>query len=396
MSRFMLFIILGLVIPCCGESDSMGKIHNDSIFNAENLKQNCPYLWNRVVRLMVVVYDKKAMNSLSLNMDSLVVLEIMKMTKGNKAKLIELNEKIYFEEIYIENKPDLDIARGKFVINPYLSNYFYFDNIHDPSPALQPRSGRMALKWQISIQSPILTFKYSNTGLFFAYTNRAQLDIFNGQDSRPVTHKTFLPEVFWRQDFASFLKKTGTDQITMQVGIQHESNGDMDDSSSLLDSRSIGYKLYGQLCTKFIKIEMDPGQRNLRNDQYALMLNMRLFNSYDMSDNPDIVKYIGNVEFNGILECVPRLRFGSFEKYFGVFIFDTFFAPGGESKLKYASYAIGLSWTPPMVSNKSKGYYILPKIPVSPYFRYFHGYNEFLTTYNKATTVWGFGVKLRG
>ncbi len=317
-------------------------------------------------------------------------------SKNDSTRAAEITEMMRYEDDYMKNKPGLDVARGKLVMNPYYENYACFTRIDDPSPDLQPRPKRLALKWQISLQVPVVTLPYSNTGFFLAFTNRAAFDLFDGQDSRPVTHKTFMPEGFIRFDVAALTKKVSSDQVVVQAGAQHESNGGVKDTLSLLDSRGINAKFYGQLMTKFLKKNPDRNNRYLFVDTYRLILGVRGFYSWvDATDNPDIVKYIGYLDVNGSYEFDPKIRLCNQDRYLGVFRLDGFFAPGGSLGPWFPSYSLGLSWNPPMFSKRSNGYEWLPKVPLTPYVRFFRGYNQYLIYYNKLTTAFGWGIQLR-
>jgi outer membrane phospholipase A len=376
-------------------SDSAESSGNDStLFNPDTLKKRYPDLWSRTsASIEASLADLPALDVTK--RDSLIAASIKSQTGGNPGRAQEIETRIKWEDEYIENKSELDISRGKFVINPYLTNYVYWGYISDPNPDMTPRSRRGALKWQISVQMPIVTTKYSNTGFFLAFTNRGTFDILNKEYSRPVTNKTFMPEVFGRFDLAIYNKKLGVDQLVLQAGAQHESNGGIDDSTSLLDSRGIFAKYYGQVCWKLFKTPSDNNRRNLPNDRYALMLSARGFYCDGIEDNNDIVKYIGYLDLNGSFELTSFLKARKIERTFGVFMLDGFYSPGGSLDAYYGSFALGLSWTPPMFSTKNKNYSRLPKVPLTFYGRVFRGYNEYLITYNKLTTMCGFGVKLR-
>ncbi|MBN1307664.1 MAG: phospholipase A [Chitinispirillaceae bacterium] len=388
---FLCFFVL--VVPC----ESVGvaqqaQIQADTLSSDTGmLKDKYPVLWKHISE------DPKIIGLKGERKNREIVRKLKKMTRGSPAVAEKMNGSIYSENIYIEKKAKLDIARGKLVINPYHTNYIYADRIYDPSPDLKHRHFRGALKWQISVQAPVLTWKYPHTGVFAAFTNRATFDVANKDDSRPVTHKTFMPELFFRYDFLPVAEllgnyRIGIDQITLQVGAQHESNGGVKDSLSLLDSRSIGYKLYGQACLKLFKCPVDPMYRYVREDQYSLMLSARGFKSFSVEQNESIEKYIGYLDLNASYEFIV---FRILKWRPGVGKIDAFFAPGGSLDDPHVSYAIGLSFTPHMFSLKSRGYRYLPKLPLTPYVRFFQGYNEYLYFYDKRTTVWGFGLKIR-
>jgi outer membrane phospholipase A len=399
LAAFSLICLL-LSLPSISAMDVSQHNNDSAMFNVDTLRGNYPDLWERTKKSSTLFKQrgKMALQADSvLDTNTIIVAEIKKQTNGQVQRAAEINDKIHFEDIYLDNKPSLDVARGKFVLNPYMTNYAYFDRIYDPSPRLEPRKRRFALKWQISIQVPVLIAKYSNTGIFMAFTNRSTFDLFNPnpEDSRPVTHKTFMPEGFLRLDCATFMKSAGIDQFVLQGGAQHESNGGVDDSLSLLDSRGITAKLYAQVCAKFINAPADGNRRYLFANKYKLMLNARAFKCVEVTDNKDIVKFIGYLDLNASYEFAPIVNWFDHARSLGVYMIDGFFAPGGSMKHWFPSYAIGISVTPPMLSNKSVNYPDFPRLPVTPYFRFFRGYNEFLITYDKITTVYGFGLRLR-
>jgi outer membrane phospholipase A len=394
------FFLVSLIasVSCLGAMSDVNHPSDSTVHATDTLKGKYPYLWDRIkksVNLFPGRIKTARHTESTLDTGAIIAEEIKKQTKDNAQRAAEMNEKMKFEDFYVDNKPGIDVARGKFVLNPYLANYVYFDQIDDPAPNLAPRPRRWALKWQISVQIPVLIAKFANTGIFFAFTNRCTFDLLNPTDSRPVTHKTFMPEGFGRFDLASLVSGAGIDKYVLQVGAQHESNGGVDDSLSLFDSRGIMAKVYAQVCTKFMKAPADSNYRYLMGDRYKLVIGARMFKCYDVADNPDIVKYIGYLDLNASYEFAPIVSIFNHEHSIGVFLIDGFFAPGGSVKPWHTSYAICLSYTLPMLSNKNVYYPYLPRLPVTPYVRFFRGYNEFLFTYNKPTTVIGFGLRLR-
>lgn len=121
-------------------------------------------------------------------------------------------------------------------------------------------------------------------GLYFGYTQRSLWEL--DEDSSPFYDTTYQPELmFESQSVLDPNSDGGMKWIGYQVGLRHESNG-----QSGLTSRSIN------------TVYFRPGFAFGRLDSWNLILAPRLsFHVSDLSNNPDIEDYRGNVELLAIL-----------------------------------------------------------------------------------------------
>ncbi len=349
------------------------------------IKQSFPLLWQQN-RARTVAGHSAITDSMQI--DSITAQSINTAAHNDTAVMRIKNDNINYELFFIDNKPPLDIAQSKFVLRPYHTNYFYLDRITDSTRSGKWLGSRAALKWQISIQIPMASARLFNSGLFFAFTNKACFDFRNDSESNPVTMKTFQPEVFGRIDLAQILNREElADKYTFQSGVEHESNGGYNKDTSIYQSRGILMNLYLESTVKGIPHKQDDKRRYILEDAYALSSTFRFFTPIGTIDNPDIWKYVGWFKTNGSFE-MPLVG----KKCYGTTMVDWNLAPGGTINLEHFSAGLGLSYTFPMFDQSARS---RPKLPLTLYGRIFSGYNEFLETYNRRTFVLAWGFRFR-
>ena len=155
------------------------------------------------------------------------------------------------------------------------------------------------------------------SGFYFGYTQNSIWDL--SEESRPFRDTSYRPSLFWKWERTD--DKTWIDAV--RVGVEHESNGGGTETS-----RSIN--------TVFVR----PEWRWTYADQSRLELTPKVYYYWDKSDNPDIAKYRGYVDwrarydtgFNWIATGVARLgteRKGSLELDVSYRIRDLRFGPVG-------------------------------------------------------------------
>lgn len=125
-----------------------------------------------------------------------------------------------------------------------------------------------------SPEGPVVKLAPFLTGLYFGYTQNSFWDL--GEDSKPFRDTSYRPSLYWQGS----LTGPGWLPQTWKAGYEHESNGKDDE-----DSRSID--------TLFFEPRWEyafPGGR-------VLSFNPRIRAYLDKSDNPDIQRYRGFVNW---------------------------------------------------------------------------------------------------
>lgn len=389
--------IIGFGVHAQNPEDSTLFSLDSSAYVSDSLKDRFPNLWQRAEEIAERRLHRRLRRQDITTppekhiVDSLTTELIRRQTRYDTSRATEIDIRIKNEILYFKNKRSLDVARGKYFFMPYRLNYFCFTPIDDPSPeGLEPRDPRLALKWQLSFQVPLVAAKHYNTGIFAAFTNRGTFDLFNMKDSQPVTHKTFMPEFFGRLDLAFLFPKKErlADKYVLQLGYEHESNGGGDNLQSLLDSRGITAKFYGSTKLKFFLAPADEQLRYVYEDKYKLTIHpVFVFSMLGIDDNPDIDKYIGFFDLRGSYE--QDLAIGS--RCLGITRLDWSLIPGGKKDLSKFTYSLGLSYSLPMLGWTKTAL----KIPLTFYLRHFNGYNEYLYYYNVRRQSWLFGIRVR-
>ena len=137
------------------------------------------------------------------------------------------------QETQLSSSKDITISLHK-------ENYLYPYYKHNNKEVLDLNK-REELKFQFSFKLPVIKFQSSN--LFFAYTQKSYLQIYDAENSRPIRESNYNPEVFYRFGSRSFF----TD-----LGYEHESNGKEEPESRSWDRTYL--KLH--FVSKFFKLSV--------------------------------------------------------------------------------------------------------------------------------------------
>ncbi|WP_238532308.1 phospholipase A [Methylophaga frappieri] len=248
-------------------------------------------------------------------------------------------------------------ARNPFALMPHKPNYIIFANnlssTHE-TPFEQDDPNRdynfqpWETKFQISLKMPLVRGLFNQRAdLFVAYTNRSFWQQFNKDGSAPFRDSNHEPEAWlsFGNDFELF----GWKNSVIRTGISHQSNGQ---SGALSRSWNRAY-------ADFI---FERGDWYLSFKPW-----LRIAESADNDDNPDIDEYMGNFE----LGAYYKLEDHSFEMIL-------------RNNLDFGENygAIQLGWTFPLTDR------------LQGYVQWFNGYGESLIDYNAHTNSIGFGIKV--
>jgi phospholipase A1 len=201
-------------------------------------------------------------------------------------------------------------------------------------------------KFQLSFKGRLLTTDDRRWGLWFAYTQQSQWQVYGEDISRPFRETNYAPELF-----GSF--RPGLDLGVLQLnllnfGYTHQSNGRSDPISRSWDRLFVeaGFERdnFVLLARAWTRIEPGDGE----------------------DDNPDIVDYYGHGEINAFY----RWR-------------DNRFALMARGNLDTGKGAAQLTWsTRPLLG------------PLRGYLQVFTGYGESMIDYDWRQTTIGLGVTL--
>jgi phospholipase A1 len=258
----------------------------------------------------------------------------------------------------IDEAWDFDPSSPAADIRYYHSNYLlvgrYTNNVNfAPYLPLFEAAGKpeelnsTEAKFQISFKGRLWTTDDRRWGVWAAYTQQNQWQVYNGDVSRPFRETNYMPEllVSYRPDVDL---GGGFRWGVVNAGYNHQSNGRAD-----VLSRS-----WDRIFAEF-GVERD-----------SLMITGRLWYRLkpDASDddNPDITDYYGS----GAIAALYRWRGNSF-------------SIGGRGNLRTGKGAVQAAWTsPPFLG------------PLRGYVQVFSGYGESLIDYNWKQTTIGAGVAL--
>ncbi|MCU0989824.1 MAG: phospholipase A [Xanthomonadales bacterium] len=201
-------------------------------------------------------------------------------------------------------------------------------------------------KFQLSLKARFWTTEDRRWGLWLAYTQQNQWQLYNSEISRPFRETNYMPEVFasWRPD----LQFAGFDWKLLNFGFNHQSNGRADPLSRSWDRI-------------FAEVGLERGK-------LAMMLRAwtRLEESADEDDNPDITDYYGHTELNALYRWG-----GNSLALMGRVNFDT------------GKGAVQAGWfSAPLIG------------PLRGYVQVFSGYGESMIDYNWNQTTIGIGLAL--
>jgi len=247
-------------------------------------------------------------------------------------------------------------ARNPFVLLPHKPNYIILsNNMSSPNEAPFERDDPnedfrfqpWETKFQISLKTPIVYGLFNNRAdLFVAYTNRSFWQQFNKEGSAPFRESNHEPEAWlaFKNDFELF----GIKNSLIRTGISHQSNGQA-----------------GQLSRSWNRVYADFTLEH-NNWYYSFKPWLRVAESLDNDDNPDIDDYMGNFELSAIYKA-------------GDHSLDVMVRNNLDFGENYG--AIQMGWSFPL-SNNIRGYV-----------QWFNGYGESLIDYNAHSNSIGFGIQ---
>ncbi|RMG53033.1 MAG: phospholipase, partial [Gammaproteobacteria bacterium] len=247
------------------------------------------------------------------------------------------------------------VSRNPFVLLAHRPNYFLFasynsrpntapfDNL---DPALAENMQPVEAKFQVSLKLPVAHDLFGGRGnLYFAYTNRSFWQLYNTAHSSPFRETNHEPEIWL--SLRQHLSLAGWEARLLDIGLSHQSNGR---AGSL--SRSWN-RIYGRIVF---------GRDNLA---VSLRPWIRIPESAEHDDNPDINDYMGHFELRGVVRN-GRTRFSLMLR--------------NNLDTRNNRGALELGWTFP-IHGHARGYV-----------QWFNGYGESLIDYNALTNSIGFGI----
>ncbi|WP_443971778.1 phospholipase A [Sphingobium sp. CR28] len=239
-------------------------------------------------------------------------------------------------------------AKNSFTRNfsTYEPSYIVFGNAKDSEWRVQA-----SFKYRLIGSEPAPTDQHTwHDGLYFAFTQKMFWDIASDASFRDVN---YLPEIFYRTPAVGMARKVA---FSLQMGIQHESNGRAGDLGRSLNN-----------------IYISPASRFDLGDGYALTVAPRVMNLIGgRSGNPDILDYRGNTSINIQIGKDNGLRFATDTRY-------NFAAERG-------SFQGELSYPLPNIIHGAPDLYLFGQI--------FSGYGESLRDYDRRMTRLRFGIAL--
>lgn len=247
-------------------------------------------------------------------------------------------------------------ARNPFVLLPHKPNYIILSNnmssaneapFERDDPNEDFRFQPWETKFQISLKTPIAYGLFNNRAdLFVAYTNRSFWQQFNKEGSAPFRDSNHEPEAWlaFKNDF----ELLGIKNSLIRTGISHQSNGQA-----------------GQLSRSWNRVYADFILEH-NNWYYSFKPWLRVAESLDNDDNPDIDDYMGNFELSALYKA-------------GDHSLDVMVRNNLDFGENYG--AIQLGWSFPL-SNNLRGYV-----------QWFNGYGESLIDYNAHSNSIGFGIQ---
>jgi phospholipase A1/A2 len=252
-----------------------------------------------------------------------------------------------------------DPSSPRYDISFHNSNYLLFGRYTDhvnnaPYSPLFQAAGQpqenlndVEAKFQISFKARLWTTDDRRWGVWAAYTQQSQWQVYNGNVSRPFRENNYMPELFvsYRPDIdlgADFNWKL------LNVGYNHQSNGRSDVLSRSWD------RLFATV--------------GVERENLALYGTVwyRLPESASQDDNPNITDYYGYGELTGLY----RWNGNSFKL-------------SARGNIATGKGSVQAGWfTPPLLG------------PLRGYVQVFSGYGESLIDYNWNQTTIGAGVAL--
>jgi phospholipase A1 len=244
----------------------------------------------------------------------------------------------------------------RYALNLYRPNYLKlaryssrpneapFDILFDALDNPEAEMDSTEAEFQISFKARLWTTDDRRFGVWAAYTQTSQWQVYNDELSRPFRETNYQPELFvsYRPDIAF----AGLNWRLFNFGYNHQSNGRSDPISRSWD----------RLIAEF----------GMERGDFALLIRPWIVIDDGGDDNPDITDYYGH----GDIRAIYKWRGNSF-------------ALMGRGNLDTKKGAAQFSWTsPPLLG------------PLRGYVQAFTGYGENLIDYNWKQNSIGIGVTL--
>jgi phospholipase A1/A2 len=201
-------------------------------------------------------------------------------------------------------------------------------------------------KFQLSMKGRLLTTDDHRWGLWFAYTQQSQWQLYSPDISRPFRETNYMPELFGT--FRPGVEVAGMQWNLLSFGYTHQSNGRSDPISRSWDRL-------------FVEAAVERGNFVLLARAWT-----RITPEDDEDDNPDILDYYGHGEITGIY----KWRDNSF----------TLMGRGNPSTGKGAAQ---FTWASRPILGPLRGY-----------LQVFSGYGESMIDYDWNQTTVGLGVTI--
>lgn len=250
-----------------------------------------------------------------------------------------------------------DAGSSPYLIDTYHQNYLLFARYTDhvntaPYQALFQAAGKQETiddteaKFQLSFKMRVWTTEDRRWGVWAAYTQQNQWQVYNSDISRPFRETNYMPEVF--VSYRPGLEAGGFRWNLLNFGYNHQSNGRTD-----ILSRS-----WDRLFAEF----------GVERGNLALLAKVwyRIKEDSDKDDNPDITDYYGY----GSLTAIYKWR-------------DHSFALMGRGNLSKGKGAAQLTWMSPRLLG-----------PIRAYVQGFTGYGESMIDYNWNQSTIGVGIAI--
>ena len=201
-------------------------------------------------------------------------------------------------------------------------------------------------KFQLSFKGRLLASDDLRWGLWFAYTQQSQWQLYSPDISRPFRETNYMPEIFG--SFRPGVDFGGWQWNLLNFGYTHQSNGRSDPISRSWDRLFV--------------------EAAIERDNFVLLARAwtRITEADYEDDNPDIVDYYGHGEITGIYKWR-----------------DNSFTLMGRGNLSTGKGAAQFTWaTRPLLG------------PLRGYVQVFTGYGESMIDYDWNQTTIGVGVTL--
>jgi phospholipase A1/A2 len=201
-------------------------------------------------------------------------------------------------------------------------------------------------KFQLSVKGRLLASEDKRWGLWFAYTQQSQWQVFGADISRPFRETNYMPELFG--SFRPGIQVGGMQWNLLTFGYTHQSNGRSDPISRSWDRLFV--------------------EAALERENFVLLARAwtRISEDKDEDDNPDIVDYYGHGEVTGTYKWR-----------------DNSFTLMGRGNLGTGKGAAQFTWaSQPLLG------------PLRGYLQVFTGYGESMIDYDWSQTTIGLGVTL--